>query len=70
VSHNNDLAWIAREIKVIYRPHGLPDNINRLRHMIRYTDGIELRKICNHIRASQWGFVSNKKVRDLTGKYR
>lgn len=62
VHPHNDCLWIGREIKSVYKPHALPKEINNLSFRIKYSDGVELRKICDFIRLNQWTSICEKKV--------
>jgi len=62
IYYNNDLAWIVRHAKDLYRPHGLPSQVAKMPHMILFTDAIRLRTICQHIREQHWHFVCQKQA--------
>ncbi|CAL8100813.1 unnamed protein product [Orchesella dallaii] len=58
----NDMLWIQKEAKNLFRPHGLPPQIAKIPPLIAFTDGLKLREICKQVRDQHWSYICLRKV--------
>jgi len=58
---SNDLIWITKEAKNLFRPHGLPAQIAKIPPLIAFSDGLKLREICKQVRDQHWSYICLRK---------
>ncbi|ODN00195.1 hypothetical protein Ocin01_06485 [Orchesella cincta] len=57
----NDMIWILKEGKNLFRPHGLPPQIAKIPPLIAFSDGLKLREICKQVRDQHWSYICLRK---------